>query len=159
MVKCTRINKNKIHYATHGSTAAEVIYNRADSSKPFMGLTSFKVELPSINDIDVAKNYLIEEELMMLNNLVSDYFDFAEFQAMQHKPMRMKDYIYQLDKILDSLDAKVLKSPGKVSHKDAIKKAKVEYKKFQVKELSSIEKEYLSSINEIKELTEKINKE
>ncbi len=92
-IKFFKIVQNKFHYATHGNTAAEVIYNRADSDKPFMGLTNFKGELPSINDIDIAKNYLTEEELMMLNNLVSGYFDFAEFQAMKHKPMRMKDYV------------------------------------------------------------------
>lgn len=101
-IKFFKIVQNKFHYATHGNTAAEVIYKRADSTKPFMGLTNFKGELPSINDIEVAKNYLTEEELMMLNNLVSGYFDFAEFQAMKHKPMRMKDYINQLDKILNS---------------------------------------------------------
>ena len=90
-----------------------------------MGLTSFKGELPSINDIEIAKNYLTEEELIMLNNLVSRYFNFAEFQAMKHKPMRMKNYINQLDKILNSLDAKVLTGPEKISHKEAIEKAKI----------------------------------
>ena len=123
-----------------------------------MGLTSFKGELPSINDIEIAKNYLTEEELIMLNNLVSGYFDFAEFHAMKHKPMRMKDYINQLDKILNSLDAKVLTGPGKISHKEAIEKAKTEYKKYQVKELSPIEKEYLNSINKINQIAESLDK-
>ena len=109
-IKFFKIVQNKFHYAVHGNTAAEVIYNRVDSNKPFMGLTSFKGELPSINDIDIAKNYLTEEELLMLNNLVSGYFDFAEFQAMKHKPMYMKDYLNQLDKILDSL-VFVIKDP------------------------------------------------
>ena len=157
-IKFFKIVQNKFHYATHGNTAAEVIYNRADSNKPFMGLTSFKGELPSINDIEIAKNYLTEEELIMLNNLVSGYFDFAEFQAMKHKPMRMKDYINQLDKILNSLDAKVLTGPGKISHKEAIEKAKTEYKKYQVKELSPIEKEYLNSINKINQIAESLDK-
>jgi len=157
-IRFFKMVQNKFHFATHGNTAAEVIYKRADADKPFMGLTNFKGELPSINDIEIAKNYLTEEELLMLNNLVSGYFDFAEFQAMKHKPMRMKDYINQLDKILDSLDAKVLKSVGKISHKDAMKKAKIEYEKYQIKELSAIEKEYLNSINEMKELAEKISK-
>ena len=142
----------------NGNTAAEVIYNRADSNKPFMGLTNFKGELPSINDIEIAKNYLTEEELMMLNNLVSGYFDFAEFQAMKHKPMRMLDYINQLDKILNSLDANVLNNAGSISLK-AIEKAKLEYEKYQIKELSPIEKEYLKSINKINEIAEKLNKE
>lgn len=157
-IKFFKIVQNKFHYAAHGNTAAEVIYKRADSNKPFMGLTSFKGELPSINDIEIAKNYLTEEELMMLNNLVSGYFDFAEFQAMKHKTMKMLDYINQLDKILNSLDAKVLKDAGKISHKVAIEKAKLEYEKYQIKELSPIEKEYLESINKINKVVEKINK-
>ena len=94
----------------------------------------------------------------MLNNLVSGYFDFAEFQAMRHKPMRMKDYINQLDKILSSLDAKVLNNAGTVSHKEAIDKAKLEYQKYQIKELSPIEKEYLNSINSISKIVERLDK-
>ncbi len=132
-IKFFKIVQNKFHYAAHGNTAAEVIYKRADSNKPFMGLTNFKGELPSINDIETAKNYLTEEELLMLNNLVSGYFDFAEFQALKHKPMRMKDYINQLDKILSSLDAKLLTNSGTISHKEAIDKAKKEYQKYQKK--------------------------
>lgn len=156
-IRFFKIVQNKFHFAAHGNTAAEVIYNRVDANKPFMGLTSFKGELPSINDIEIAKNYLTEEELLMLNNLVSGYFDFAEFQAMNHKPMRMKDYINQLDKILDSLDANILLNAGKISHKEAIEKAKLEYGKYQIKELTSIEKEYLKSINKINEIAEKLN--
>lgn len=158
-IKFFKIVQNKFHFAAHGNTAAEVIYNRADSNKPFMGLTSFKGELPNINDIEIAKNYLTEEELMMLNNLVSGYFDFAEFQAMKHKPMRMKDYINQLDKILNSLDVNILTSAGKISHKEAIEKAKLEYRKYQIKELSPIEKEYLNSINKINEIADKLSKD
>ena len=157
-IKFFKMVQNKFHYATHGNTAAEIIYNRADSNKPFMGLTNFKGELPSINDIEIAKNYLSEEELLMLNNLVSGYFDFAEFQAMRHKPMRMKDYINQLDKILSSLDTKVLTNAGTVSHKEAIDKAKLEYQKYQIKELSPIEKEYLNSINSISKIVERLDK-
>lgn len=157
-IKFFKIVQNKFHYATSGNTAAEIIYNRADSSKPFMGLTNFKGELSSINDIDVAKNYLSEEELLMLNNLVSGYFDFAEFQALKHKPMKMHDYINQLDKILNSVDAKVLNNSGSISHKDAIKKANMEYRKYQVKELSPIEKEYLKSISDISRITNAIKK-
>ena len=157
-IRFFKIVQNKFHYATHGNTAAEIIYNRADSNKPFMGLTNFKGELPSINDIEIAKNYLSEEELLMLNNLVSGYFDFAEFQALKHKPMRMKDYINQLDKILSSLDTKVLTNAGTVSHKEAIEKAKIEYQKYQIKELSSIEKEYLNSINKINQIAESLDK-
>lgn len=122
-----------------------------------MGLTTFKGELPSINDIEIAKNYLNEEELMKLNTLVSGYFDFAEFQAMNHKPMYMKDYLKQLDKILDSLDAKVLKNAGNISHEEAVSKAKDEYKKYSLKEISPIEEEYLKSINLISNKVKEIN--
>lgn len=158
-IKFFKMVQNKFHFAAHGNTAAEVIYNRADSNKPFMGLTNFKGELPSINDIEIAKNYLTEDELLMLNNLVSGYFDFAEFQAMKHKPMRMRDYINQLDKILNSLDANVLNNAGSISYKKAVEKAKLEYEKYQIKELSPIEKEYLNSINKINEIAGKINKD
>lgn len=95
----------------------------------------------------------------MLNNLVSGYFDFAEFQAMRHKPMYMKDYINQLDKILKSLDADILTNAGIVSHDMAVEKAKIEYKKYQVKELNPIEKEYLKSINYINKISNEVKKE
>lgn len=94
----------------------------------------------------------------MLNNLVFGYFDFAEFQALKHKPMRMQDYINQLDKILSSLDTKILTNAGTVSHKEAIEKAKIEYQKYQIKELSPIEKEYLNSINNINKIAEELDK-
>ena len=155
-IKFFKIVQNKFHYAVHGQTASEVIYNRVDSSKPFMGLTNFKGELPNINDIDIAKNYLTEEELTMLNNLVSGYFDFAEFQAMKHKAMRMKDYLKQLDGILSTLEVKMLDDSGSISHKKAINKAKNEYKEYQLKEMTPIEKEYLKSINRIKDITKEI---
>jgi len=153
-IKFFKIVQNKFHYATHGQTAAEVIYNRVNSNEPFMGLTSFKGELPSIKDIEIAKNYLTEDELKMLNNLVSGYFDFAEFQAMKHRPMYMKDYLNQLNKILESLDTKVLNDAGSISHKDAIEKARDEYRKYQVRELSGIEKEYLKTIKELNKIVE-----
>lgn len=106
----------------------------------------------------VAKNNLSEEELLLLNNLVSGYFDFAEFQAIKHKPIRISDYINQLDKILSSLDTKILTNSGTVSHKNAIDKAKEEYKKYQVKELTSIEKEYLNSIKNLGEIVENVDR-
>lgn len=152
-----KIVQNKFHYAVSNNTAAEIIYNRVDSAKPFMGLTTFKGELPSINDIDIAKNYLTEEELLMLNNLVSGYFDFAEFQAMKHKPIKMKDYLNILDGILNSLDTNVLKNAGKISHKEAVEKAQIEYKKFQLKNPSPIEKEYLNSISEMNKIAKDLN--
>ena len=113
-VKFFKIVQNKLHFAAHGQTAAEVIYTRADADKPFMGLTSFSGEIPIKKDIGIAKNYLAENELKVLNNLVSGYFDFAEISAIEHKSMYMKDYIAQLDSILSSGGRKLLQDSGKV---------------------------------------------
>lgn len=109
-----KIVQNKLHYATHGHTASEVIYERADADKPFMGLTTFKGDIPVLSDIVIAKNYLSEEELKVLNNLVSGYFDFAEIQAIRHNPMHMEDYIKHLDMILSSTGEKLLTGAGKI---------------------------------------------
>ncbi len=114
-----------------------------------MGLTSFEGGLPRMKDIGVAKNYLSEDELKVLNNLVSGYFDFAEIQAMKKRPMYMKDYIYQLDAILSSTGEKLLDGAGKVSHQQAMDKAQAEYKKFQAKTLTEVEKSYLETIQSI----------
>ena len=141
-----KIVQNKLHYAAHGHTAAEVIYERVDANKPFMGLTSFSGELPALKDIGVAKNYLEEDELKILNNLVSGYFDLAEINAIEHKPMYMIDYVEQLDSILTSGNRKLLEDSGKVSHDEAIKKAKAEYRKYQEITLSPVEEEYLKSV-------------
>lgn len=143
-----KIVQNKLHYAAHGHTAAEVIYQRADAEKPFMGLTSFSGELPSIKDIGIAKNYLQEDELKILNNLVSGYFDLAEINAIEHKPMYMDDYVKQLDMVLSSGGRRLLVGAGSVSHKKAIDKAKSEYRKYQEITLSPVEKAYLDSIKE-----------
>ena len=140
--------KNKLHYAAHGHTAAEVIYQRADAQKPFMGLTSFSGELPALKDIGIAKNYLDESELKVLNNLVSGYFDLAEINAIEHKPMYMDDYVKQLDSVLSSGNRKLLTGSGSVSHKQALEKAKSEYRKYQEITLTPVEKAYLESIKE-----------
>lgn len=153
-----KIVQNKLHYATHGHTASEVIYERADSEKPFMGLTTFKGDIPVLQDVVIAKNYLNEEELKILNNLVSGYFDFAEIQAIRHNPMYMKDYIKQLDMILSSTGEKMLNGSGSISHKKAIQKAKAEYRKYQVKTISTVEEEYLNTIKEINNKIEKKEK-
>lgn len=150
-----KIVQNKLHYAAHGHTAAEVIYQRADSDKPFMGLTVFQGEQPTTKDITVAKNYLNAEELKILNNLVSGYFDFAEIQAIKRQPTYMADYIKQLDSILSATGQKILLNAGAVSHEEALEKAKKEFKKYQVKTLSPIEKVYLENI---KTLQKKIDK-
>ena len=149
-----KIVQNKLHYAAHGHTAAEVIYERADSDKPFMGLTVFAGDHPSLKEVVIAKNYLTEEELKVLNNLVSGYFDFAEIQAMKRKPMYMADYIKQLDNILSATGEKVLQNAGRVSHQEAIEKATVEFKKYQVKTLSTVEEDYLKILKSLeKKLT------
>lgn len=150
-----KIVQNKLHYATHGHTASEVIYERADSEKPFMGLTNFKGDIPILSDVVIAKNYLSEEELKVLSNLVSGYFDFAEIQAIRHNPMYMEDYIKQLDTILSSTGEKLLIGAGTVSHEQAIEKAKLEYKKYQVKTISPVEREYLNALKQINKKIEK----
>ncbi len=148
-VKFFKIVQNKLHYAAHGHTAAEVIFERADADKPLMGLTSFKGEHPTLYDARIAKNYLREDELKILNNLVSGYFDFAELQAIRHNPVTMQDYITQLDSILQSTGEKLLTSSGTVSHEQAMTRAETEYRKYEVKTLSPIEKEYLLSVKAI----------
>ena len=148
-VRFFKIVQNKLHYAAHGHTAAEVIYQRADAQKPFMGLTSFSGELPALKDIGIAKNYLDESELKVLNNLVSGYFDLAEINAIEHKPMYMDDYVNQLDSVLSSGNRKLLTGSGSVSHKQALEKAKSEYRKYQEITLTPVEKAYLESIKEV----------
>ena len=154
-VRFFKIVQNKLHYAAHGHTAAEVIYERADAEKPFMGLTSFSGDFPALKDIGIAKNYLKEDELKILNNLVSGYFDFAEIQAMRHNPMYMDDYIRQLDNILSSTGEKLLDGAGSVSHEKAMEKARAEYRKYQTQNLSPVEEAYLQTIKGVQKKIEK----
>lgn len=144
-----KIVQNKLHYAAHGHTAAEVIYKRVDSEKNFMGLTSFSGEVPTLKDIKIAKNYLDQDELKILNNLVSGYFDFAEIQAIKKNPMHMSDYIKHLDNILLSTGESVLQDAGQISNKQAMEKAEKEYREYQKNTLTSIEKEYFSTIKKV----------
>ena len=141
--------QNKLHYAAHGHTAAEVIYERANAEQPFMGLRNFSGDFPTLKDIGIAKNYLNEEELKILNNIVSGYFDFAEIQAMRHHPMYMSDYVEHLDNVLKTTGEKLLQGAGTISHAQAMEKATEEYRKYQVQNLSPIEEEYLESIKNI----------
>ena len=141
--------QNKLHFATHGNTAAEVIYNRADAEKDFMGLTTFSGDFPTKKDVVIAKNYLSEKELKVLNNLVSAYFDLAEINAIEHNTMYMADYVEQLDKILSSTGKDILENAGSISHKQAVEKAEAEYQKFIQKNLSPVEKEYLEAIKNL----------
>ena len=151
--------QNKLHYAAHGHTAAEVIYERADAGKPFMGLTTFSGDFPTAKDIGIAKNYLTEEELKFLNNIVSGYFDFAEIQAMRHRPMYMSDYMEHLDNVLKTTGEKLLTGAGKISHKKAIKKANAEYQKYIVQNLSPVEEAYLETIKSVEKTAKKKTKE
>ncbi|WP_289422275.1 virulence RhuM family protein [Thomasclavelia cocleata] len=141
--------QNKLHYAAHGHTAAEVIYERANAEQPFMGLRNFSGDFPTLKDIGIAKNYLNEEELKILNNIVSGYFDFAEIQAMRHNPMYMSDYVEHLNNVLKTTGEKLLQGAGTISHAQAIEKATAEYRKYQVQNLSPVEEEYLESIKNL----------
>ena len=151
--------QNKLHYAAHGHTAAEVIYERADADKPFMGLTSFSGDFPTSKDIGIAKNYLSEEELKILNGIVSGYFDFAEVQAIRHNPMHMSDYVEHLDRILSTTGEQILVCAGKISHKQAMDKANREYQRFLVQNLSPVEEAYLQTIKEVEKTAKKKTKE
>ena len=154
-VRFFKIVQNKLHFAAHGHTAAEVIYERADAEKPFMGLKSFAGEIPALKDIGIAKNYLTETELKVLNNLVSGYFDFAEISALERRPMYMKDYINQLDTILSSSNRKLLQNSGTISHTQALEKAKQEYRKYQEKTIAPVEQAYLDTIHDLEKEAKK----
>lgn len=158
-IRFFKIVQNKLHFAAHGHTAAEVIYERADAEKPFMGLTSFSGELPALKDIGIAKNYLEENELRVLNNLVSSYFDLAEINAIEHKPMYMNDYVNQLDSILTSGNRRLLQNKGSVSHTQAVEKAKSEYRKYQEKTIAPVEEAYLDTIKELEKAAKKKSRE
>lgn len=151
-----KVVQNKLHYAAHGHTASEVIYERVDSDKPFMGLTTFSGDLPTKSEAKIAKNYLTPEELKILNNLVSGYFDFAEIYAARHEYLYMKDYLKQLDNILSATGEKVLRNAGKIKHSDAMRKVDAEYKKYQQKTITPVEAAYLESLKTIeKDLSKK----
>ena len=138
--------QNKIHYAIHGQTAAEVIYTRADAEKEFMGLTTFAGNQPTLRAVVIAKNYLNEKELRAMGQLVSGYLDFAERQAEREQAMTMKDWAKHLDRILTMSGEQLLSGNGSVTHKQAVEKATGEYKKYKERTLSDVEQDYLNSI-------------
>lgn len=151
--------QNKLHYAINEQTAAELIYFRADSEKEFMGLSSFLGEIPVKKDISVAKNYLKKDELFRLNRLVSAFFDLAEIKALEQTLMHMKDWVEELDKFTSMYGKGTLTSAGTISHDKAIEKAESEYRKYQVKTVSPVEKAYLETLKEIqKEVGSKLKK-
>lgn len=147
--------QNKIHFAVHEQTAAEVIFSRADAEKEFMGLMTFSGSEPHLKDIVIAKNYLNEKELRALGQIVSGYLDFAERQAEREEAMTMKDWAAYLDRILTMSGEKLLQNAGSVTHEEAIEKATDEYKKYQQKTLSEAEKNYLESLKAIEHKTKK----
>lgn len=148
-VEFFKIVQNKLHYAAHGRTAAEVIAARADAAKPNMGLTSFAGERPRKSEVSVAKNYLDERELKKLNTLVSAYFDAAEFRAQNHEPTYMKDWLAHLDRIIVAMEAPTLEGAGNVSRKQAVSHAEGEYAKFRAQSdaaPSEVEEAYLETM-------------
>lgn len=158
-IKFFQIVQNKLHYAAHGHTAAEVIYQRADADKPFMGLRTFSGDMPVKKDVGVAKNYLDEPELRVLNNLVSGYFDIAEINAIEHRPMTMNDYIQQLDAVLTSGGRQLLNNAGTVSKEQALEKALAEYRKYQAQTLSPVEEAYLETVRSLESTAKKKSRE
>ena len=144
--------QNKIHYAIHGETAAEVIYHRADAEKEFMGLTTFSGNQPTLKEAKIAKNYLNEKELKAMGQLVSGYLDFAERQAEREQVMTMEDWVKHLDNILTVTGEELLVGNGSISHTQAMKKAETEYKKYKAKTLSDVERDYLDAIKELEYL-------
>lgn len=143
-----KIVQNKLHYAAHGHTAAEIIAKRANAGEPFMGLLTFSGGEVTKKDIGIAKNYLKETELKKLNNIVSAYFDLAEVKAMSHEPMHMKDWIDQLDRMIQTFNGKLLDDAGSVSHEQAMEKAESEYKKYQSATISAAEQDYLKTLKQ-----------
>jgi hypothetical protein len=144
--------QNKLHYAAHGHTAAEVVEARADAGKPFMGLLSFNGTQPTKAEVVVAKNYLDEAELRRLNTLVSAYFDAAEFRAQNHEPTYMRDWLAHLDRLIVAMEANTLTGPGSVSHEQAVEKAESEYAKYRARvaaEPTEVETAYLESIKDL----------
>ena len=134
--------QNKLHYAVHEQTAAEVIYNRVDNEKPFVGMTNFKGDYVTIDDVKIAKNYLSEIELKRLNLLVSQFLDDAELQALEQRPMRMNDWIEELDNLIILTRRNVLKGKGKITHEEAIKKAEEEFKIYRQREMKELESDF-----------------
>lgn len=151
--------QNKIHYAIHGHTAAELIVKRADAEKDFMGLLTFKGNHPTLVEAKTAKNYLDEKELRAMGQLVSGYLDFAERQAEREQPMTMNDWAAYLDRILTMSGEDLLQGSGSVSHEDAMEHATKEYRKYKQRTISDVEHDYLMSIKNIEDLGKKGSKD
>ncbi len=157
-IKFFQTVQNKLHYATSEQTAAELVYHRADSTKDFMGLTTFKGAMPTLDEAKIAKNYLTEDELFRLNRLVSAFFDLAEIKAKEHTPMYMQDWVYELDKFTGIYGKGVLQNAGSISRKQANEKAIKEYRAYEARTLSPVEQAYLENIKALEKLAEKASR-
>ena len=146
-VKFFKTVQNKMHYAAHGQTAAEVIFYRANSNKENLGLTNFNGDYPTRKETEIAKNYLTVDELNILNRMVSAYLDIAEINALDRHPMTMQDWLNELDMFLKMTKKDILKSSGVISHKEALRKAHAEYDKYMQNHLTRAEKDYLDVLN------------
>ncbi len=156
-----KVVQNKMHFAAHGHTAAEIVYLKADSTKDNMGLTVFKGNHPKKDEVTVAKNYLDEKELNILNRITSAYLEFAELQAIRQIPMTMKDWILKLDDFIKMTGSELLDNPGKISKLEAENKALAEYAKYKetIKdELSEVEKHFLEAVKQAQKQLEKKNR-
>lgn len=161
-IKFFQTVQNKMHWAAHGNTAAEVIFKRIDANKPNLGLTTFKGDKPTKQETEIAKNYLTENELNILNRMVTAYLELAELQALNQKPMYMKDWIERLDDFLKMTGNDVLANAGTVSHEQALKKAGAEYDKFKElnkNTLSKAEEHFLKQIEITSKLIESRDRE
>lgn len=150
--------QNKMHYAIHHNTVSELVYNRVNSEKDFMGLKTFKGELPTLKEAKIAKNYLNEKELKNLNNLVSGYLEFAERQAEKEIIMYMKDWVEHIDKILKAVGEDILQGNGKITNQEMVEKVEIEYKKFKEKKLTQVERDYLEEIKNIEKIAKENSK-
>ncbi|MBT9439619.1 MAG: virulence RhuM family protein [Thermodesulfobacteriota bacterium] len=149
--------QNKMHWATHGETAAETVYKRVDSLKRNIGLTNFKGEIPTKKEIEIAKNYLSQDELNILNRMVTAYLEIAEIQALNRTPMYMADWISQLDNFLTMTGKEILQHSGKISHQKAIEKAHTEYEKYKEKIKNRITRVERDFINQIEDKSKEID--
>jgi hypothetical protein len=150
--------QNKMHWATHGETAAETIYKRVNSSKKHIGLTNFKGKKPTKKEIEIAKNYLSEEELNILNRMVTAYLEIAEIQALDRTPMYMADWIKRLDAFLKMTDKNILQNSGTISHQKAIEKAHAEYEIYKDKTKNSVTQAEQDFIKQIEHKTKGLKK-
>ena len=146
--------QNKLHFAVHEHTAAEIIYERVDNEKPFVGMTNFKGDYVTVDDVKIAKNYLSEIELQRLNLLVSQFLDFAEFQALEQRAMTMDDWINELDNQIVQNKRKLLEGKGKISHQEAIEKAEREFEIYREREMKQLESDFDKMIKMLKDNNE-----